>query len=501
MIMFGLVFMATFLGIYLCIPNKSVKAYSITDQCGVGYTINAVTDGYADPCDVNYGVSVLSDSFMDSITLNRATLHTSSSNIVGNTSLSSLIHSMNASYSASSSIPIEIDDFSLQEENAYSLALSEDYSSYYSRYYYEQEADINIYSLSIPQYLDYTQYQSNLSTMFTADLNRVATGTMTYEQLFNKYGTHMIASARYGGRMNIYYSFLSNQVIFTSSIQNSINNNLSACFGNVVNLGSASMGFSLNSVSGLTSSNTTLGIYLKAVGGIPFVIRNTNTSDFSQDYNNWVTSLADNSECSLIGYGTQGLIPIWELIPDTSYYAATKSGLENYYSTYVANNSLSVSDTYDTYDGPYTANIYTTAEKTIRGYEYIIDRNDETDNDSDFINLGERFDINPDILEDAGYTTATITLKMQIREVANGTQSMFLYNNTNCSSSSRIWSNDEEIGGSQKISSYGTVYTYNITVAVSDLESDVLQLRYSCINRLHSWGCTNVKMYITFNKT
>jgi hypothetical protein len=404
-------------------PEKvSASSNNIAYQSGIGYGIDVVTSDFADAESIRIGSPILDEQFLQNVTLNRINLYTSDTNTEYDSSFTSITRSLDSEYGFSTSFPVNYGAFSGSIDAGFSNAMSTSYNTFQSQYYYIKQHEIENYSLSLPNYSsNLSAYRNNLNSDFVEAL-RVAKIYDNYSYIFRTYGTHFIANAIFGARLDMYYTFLSNQVIFDSSIKYSINQGINMGISGLGSAG-ASSNFSLSFVSGINETNTYFGFSSSAKGGMPFDI--TNQDDFSSNYYNWMSSINDSNSV-LVNFAQDGLIPIWDLVPHTIEFDGVKADMKSAYLDYLNYYGSNVAEKY-LVDGNF-GNEYTTEVFQIREKDTFLIKDDgRFNNDFDEVDFGNFFDISLDVMESIGYTTVEVKVILDVAEINDGYQWIFLY--------------------------------------------------------------------------
>ncbi len=163
-----------------------------------------------------------------------------------------------------------------------------------TQFFYLLKKEEPRYELSIPLEKR-AEFKDHLHPIFLRNLEKVVNREWTYERFFSIYGTHVIIGAVFGGRIDAFCA--------VQSQNNLVNPSGCTAYTNAI------------------VEKTKIAAYQDPILGAPYV---TNTRiqsrggdlllfDFS-GYDQWVESL--NEKPTLIGFPEDGLIPIWELIPD-----------------------------------------------------------------------------------------------------------------------------------------------------------------------------------------
>ena len=95
-------------------------------------------------------------------------------------------------------------------------------NKYRYKYYNSYRYDYKNYTLSLTNYNDADIFSDNFSEAFLRDLNEVKNGSMSEKRFFAIYGTHIVASAIYGGKISSIYTVASNKVKISAELVNDL---------------------------------------------------------------------------------------------------------------------------------------------------------------------------------------------------------------------------------------------------------------------------------------
>ena len=212
-----------------------------------------------------------------------------------------------------------------------------EYKNIKDSYYFILDHSINRYTVSLSNYSKegyFSNYLSNdyLTTLSGLDNNPTLDN---FYKFFNKYGTHLIVSGIFGGRLNAYYTIVNKTNLFTTNdrifldnilkVSTSATNDKSDLLLDIQNY------FSQNAQT--IESNLTLN----SLGGNS--VGATSLDDLGVSYLNWVNAFNNDSTNSvLIGYENDGLIPLWDLLPDK--FSSLKESMINAFGEYYEENYL-----------------------------------------------------------------------------------------------------------------------------------------------------------------
>ena len=295
---------------------------SITEQNGLGLGINVVTASSIRDFKTSY--SILDYEALQMLPTSRISLNSSISSFYSATSEETLINQ----YEESFSMGIEQDIFLISLKDNLQTGSSFDFTNYMYKYYYVLNHEIEKYNLYINNYGSANTYQNAYSDLFLADLANLSNGSLNYVQFFDKYGTHLVGSAIYGGELNMNFSVVSNSVRINSNYTNIIDSKVT--FPNI----SSSINIDITNAINTTfstnyeSDNIQSCFNVIALGGSTF--GSTLVGDFSSQYTNWINSF-DSADINsiIVDYTSQGLVPLWSILP--AQYSSLATSMENAY--------------------------------------------------------------------------------------------------------------------------------------------------------------------------
>ncbi len=312
------------------VASADVSPYAITEQTGLGLGVNVVKAKQANEFVTSY--SVLKPEQIQQLPASRITKNINESYTHSTANINDLLLGYKLNYSSGGSIGIFLGNLKSELEGG--LNIQYERNTY--KYYNVLEHKITRYNLSINNYRDPKTYANYFSENFLADLAALSSNKNYYD-FFNKYGTHIIGSANYGGRLVASCSFASNKIILNSDISvimgNEVNFDVMTDIGTVKSNIARKLGnyFSVN----YSSSELNSDFYVKAIGGNSFA--SGTLSAFNTGYPYWAQSFNDDGNCVIMDYASDGLVPLWEVLPapyNTSLGAGMKNAFSNYYNDF-----------------------------------------------------------------------------------------------------------------------------------------------------------------------
>lgn len=325
---------AVFLTIGTALPKKTLaateaEAYSVTDQTGLGLNINVVKAEQVN--DFTTGNTVLDLEKISEIEASRVTLNQSESYTHTTADINDLLLDYNLKFNFGSESKIFL--CSLKKDLEVNGGLS--YSQYRYKFFNILEHKVMRYRLFFNDYLNKNIYTGYFNENFIADLASLSQSG-NYSAFFDKYGTHIVGEALYGGKLNATYSVVSNKLVLNNDVSTIMGNNVQ--FGNLSNNTKNGIVTSLNAYHSMQHNvnDLNIGFYVKSVGGNTFasgVIDNFNTG-----YSSWANSFNNDLTNSVImDYTSTGLVPLWDILPapyDTTLADSMESAFSQYYDNF-----------------------------------------------------------------------------------------------------------------------------------------------------------------------
>jgi hypothetical protein len=401
-----------------------VRAQSLQDAPGIGKGVNVITSTYANPTSPIYGSQIFTDNYWNNIAqLQSVNLDMTIEDVQKGSSINSYYDQKSYTYQQEAGVSGTYKMFNgtLSANFSESFA-SQDYRKT-GQYYYTYSLLRQEKLVYIQNFLDNkSQFTNNLSSTFLSHLYLLNNGYMTYPEFFGIYGTHFIAQGIYGGRIDISYAVTTDEVIFNTTQTNEISADIAAGIVYTSNQGYLNTAFSISNLSSLSSVDVNYSYKMTAIGGSGF--SSSTQGNMSSQYVNWFEDIEDNPV--IIGYGTQGLVPLWEIIPAS--YSNVRQNMANQFLAYA--NSYTISN------GSNSSIV--TSQSTIRTATYTInDTGRFVHNKRDIINLNKWSSLyNEAYLFNRGIRNVRILITITVKEVWDGYQYIFLYNNDGTESTS-----------------------------------------------------------------
>ncbi len=305
-------------GVFMYMPQ--FEAGEVIDDCGLGTAVDIVTARSYD--DLKTGVNVFSPEKLQSMNILKANKIGFDEDYYFSSSIRDIVFNSSLSFSVQNSAFGEIKGISVGATQGFEAGGSIRYTDYKSRCFMIEDCVVEGYRLSIEGYRESSTFADSYSSDYLEALEKLKNGG-SYEEFFGKYGTHIVASAIYGGRLNAYYSFVTNKRGLDLEAKASINQSVSAGFKGKVG-GGRSVEAEIAAALGISTSEMQTSFHTEAFGGQPFV--SEGIEDFREKLNEWCKSFTNADMCTLIDYDDDGLVALWSILPEE--YSALAEPME-----------------------------------------------------------------------------------------------------------------------------------------------------------------------------
>lgn len=308
---------------------------SETVQSGLGMAINVVTAEELNDFKINNMVFD-SEKFQD-IAVSRINLRETTINSYSTTDINDLIMNFSFSTGIGAGAKAFLGCLSLGLSGSSNINFEE----YSYKYFYIFESEVLRYRLTVNNHDQLDTFANCYSDKYLSDLAKLANNTMSYEEFFTDYGTHIVVSAYYGGVVNAYYSIASNKVVMNADLSLGIQQKIEGGFSDKT---SANILEYLNEQNYMsyTLNDIKTKFHVKAYGG--GVFPGSSMSNFDSGYRDWATSFKD-SDATVLGYG-DGLTPLWELLP--TEYQSLREEMEVAFNNYYDSAKMPILDEFKT---------------------------------------------------------------------------------------------------------------------------------------------------------
>ena len=292
-----------------------------TEQDGLGYGINVLTATSYNS--FNLGYSILDSDWLAAAEANRVNVLTDDTYTRGSVEAYDFLTDFSFEYDGGAGIS----SFIAMAELTFKASTNFNFESYSYKSYNTFTHKIRKYRAAIKDFEDKTIYENAFSQNFLNDIAAVSNGTMTVDTLFTRYGTHLVGSAVYGGRLDASYTVASNEVAFRTDVQNVIKSTVSFLDVNTLSTAYISDAINTKLSTTYTASDFSSCFAVNKCGGYSFV---SNTpAAFQNGYAKWVDSFNGTDANVVVMDFENGLLPIWDILPDS--YSSVAEKIKNRY--------------------------------------------------------------------------------------------------------------------------------------------------------------------------
>lgn len=406
----------------------------------------------------------------------------------------SVANTMNGGYSAAGIYS----GFFASISSAFSSTELLEFRSNYNQYYGSKHYSYGDYTLTLPNsesfvssYIDYfdQDYYMALDELYNS-YNR------DFDSFFDTYGTHMIASAIYGCKLEGYYVVTSNNKYFSTEVINDIETEINVLYSNFAAGGSLSI--SNVEFDSMSNEECYKKSHIITYGGNPTYAAYLSNGVGGYVYN-WQSSLDENNAV-LIGY--EDLIGLWDILP--TEFSSMSYEMENAFEDYY-------DEKYDDFLGEfdYSSVILFDGSQSqldiVRSINdvYTIDDSGRFDNDYDTVYFADDLDVELSRYKAQGFTTIDIEIQLEVSEIDDGYQHIFIYQNSNTSESSNLLIGEAEFEHTE--GALNSLY-FNETIYINNLDINLFNnsgfvIRYGASGTGDdTWQNRLLKVKVTLNK-
>jgi len=352
-------------------------------QSGIGYSVDVVSaTSYSD---YKKGVSVLDRTKLSNASFDKSDKNYSSIKSNSTQSISDFVSNNSVTYEINVKSNSKMRTMFCNIDVGLKGSSTFNYSSYSDKYFYSLDSYIEKYNLSLVDYDVNNKYLSYLSDDYKSSVSALYQDQTAdnFNAFFKKYGTHLIASGTFGGRLNAYFSTVTNKSTIDSStsaeMKVAVEEGISA-----VNNSSVSTNITAKVQNILNTSSFETSFYAVAYGGNSFTA--TGMDSLNTHYSTWADSFNGSSSTSvLINYSSDGLIPVWKLLPESCSSMAT--AMEDAFSTYCQDSYTGFIDSFTCETAEHYISTKPLSCSLDNGYNY-----DSPDTNANNIHFSHEFD-------------------------------------------------------------------------------------------------------------
>lgn len=312
--------------------NERSKVYY-----GVGRTINVIEDEYLD-VDARYSKIFDEDKLLNLNWHSFFVGKMETSNIQAS-SMKELYSKRNSDINAALSANVGVSIFSAGMKTSFGFATGSRFESVSNEIFHQAYQYYASHEVEIDERTNLSQFKNIIKQTVLDDARN-----MSPQKFINKYGTHVILAAYYGGKIEYGYYLCNNGTKWDANIEMKAANSISVGIDKLAS-GKVDSAFSIQSEMGSYAKDTYSRFYANAVGGAAF--KALSEYDFITNYGTWVDSMngktVENS--CIVSLPAKSLVAIWDLFPDE--YRAEEDKLSDYYKQYANNISDEFLDRFD----------------------------------------------------------------------------------------------------------------------------------------------------------
>jgi hypothetical protein len=486
------------LGCYFLQLKVSANTYPGQERGELGYSYNLVRSPFFNKVEMLYGRPIYNEDWLASINYGIDTISYSKVISASSTSLNGVRDEVKMKLSHELGLNGKYGDFSGTVRNAFELSLdktSESYLSTFHHYYSHIELRKRYW---LPSFMvDIETYSSHFDDNFKREISRLqykiqvgTIGNQDYFDFFELYGTHVLHDIYYGSKIESTYSIYTDYHVIDNSLRLKLEQDICLNYGSVIS-GNGETSLTLSEKLNYNTKSISEDYRTSTYGG-SYTPSFHNYENFCNDYDDWKNSVSENNY-EAVWINDYGLYEIWKILP--SEYNLLSSRLESAFDLY---NDLYAFD-------------YSFKSKDTLEYTNIFERPGEkkiTDSGRFNQHCDNVIDKFPQfqILKNLGYKKVNIKLVFDMKEEADGYQSIMIYLNEDVRGDDAfIVSTGFDLGGSRTVEDY-TPKTCNWTISLDELlgpnkDNNGFCIRYGA----HGWWsdtwCNkNMKVSLKFTK-
>ncbi len=417
--------LSVFLGTSIVMSNnvETVKANEMVDTLGVdiGYSINLAKHEFVDSTQIKTTTPIFANSWLQELTKTKTMIESRETTINYSNSFEGLVTKLEDEANLTTTFQKNDSLFNATVANRFNNDDVMNYSDNMYQYYSTYNKKFRLYSYELPNYAtDLATYKSKVNIVYQRDVADLFDGDMTTTDFFDKYGTHIVAKAIYGGKFEINYSLVSNRYDVWEEYYLSLSRYLSAKLYTKIG-GNVQLNFDVFGNYDFSTARATETLVMHTKGGN--ASETYSLDNLYNEYVAWEASIASNPV--IIEASSDGLIPLWELLPsayDTTTYKNLFIAKYNEYTSTIKNQYLEM----------YTPSILnedrvSTGYHVVRPGESIITDDGIFLQNYDVMDLNENFDIKFNYMYAHEFNYLDIYLDLEIREINMGYQIIAYY--------------------------------------------------------------------------
>ena len=464
-------------------------ATTSNDTNGLGYAINIVKA--SSPTSFNLGAPIIREDYLQNVSFVKTSRLIGKKVDTYDTNIRTILANLEAFYNGSIYGGVTYEPFSTALTNHIKGNLSINFRDYMNRYFGCCLYDYVRYEMALPSYSDFANtYQNYYSSAFLNKLSSLDphSSKESYFNFFDSFGTHVVANVLVGGKLRMNYIVVSNTLQFGVDVKASIKNAMKSA---VDNLGKSNKSTELVFGTGLTQiiSSCTYSTDIEVMGGnLSYALSLENRQ--GTNYTNWINSINDSNSVT-IGYGTNGLVPIWDVLPTS--YSSLKTTMKNYFNTYYDENIDSSKSNFIYSGQKFTGGVEATNEKVFSTIPITITDAGRMKNKYVEIDLKELLGVYPSTMINEGFTEIKIKLTFEFREIDDGYRHLFIFP-TNGTENVNAYIADYDFYTENAVLKNWTKHIAEMTFSIDKLNNEKIYLRFGASGSGDDdWQIRNIK--------
>lgn len=417
------------LGMVSIMPNniEETKANTITiagatTTEGLGYSIDLTKDSYIDSSKIKLNNPIFDISWLGGLNKIKTVLNQTTTSINHANSIEKMVAELEEEANVYPIAKLNNSLFTATAATKFNDYDRIDYTEYVYQYYSTYNYKIKSYSYELENYsTNIANYKRFLSDEYIEDLEAFFYEEIDGTTFFEKYGTHVITKATYGGNFEINYSAASNTTDVWGEYYDDLTNYLNTELYSKVGV-FTTIDFDPTQDLGLRPYYVPTKTQIRTYGGDD--MSDLTTDLISANFDSWVSSVSNSPK--IIETSNDGLIPLWNLLPTYYDTAEYRMMFINAYNEYASSNENMLLDLYY----PSILNSSTGVETgyTIARVGDVTITDDGIFNQHyDVMDLNDDFVLKYDYMLEKGFTNMTIYLEFKAKEVNMGYQIISIY--------------------------------------------------------------------------
>lgn len=429
--------------------SRAISENIIISIDGVGKSINLAKHGFVDYNQIKYDNPIFDPDWEANQIKVKTTYNSSNAYTMHTNSFKNMISELEQHYAINYTNKKGYSLFTAKTSDKF-YDTTMDYPNHTYQYYSTYCYYMKNFAYELPDYkTNLSTYQLHLSDEYYDDAESFLNGYIDRTTFFDKYGTHVIAKAVFGGEFEINYSLASSYHDVWGDYYSAISSYLNTSLYSKVSTGDTS---NFNVLSNF-------GFYDElSIERLNFVTRGGSNSidithaNLQAAFAQWKSTVSASPK--IIEATSDGLIPLWDILPiayDTQTY---KDYFIEQYQLYAASCEEEILNNFE--PAIFDMECVETGFSLIRTGEIDVTDDGIYEQDYDVIYLDSTFDLKYSFMKANGYTEIDIYLQLEMKEINMGYQIIAFYYSEKESDEYMIHSFEFEYEGTSLGSNYGS---------------------------------------------